>query len=65
MKNLFNIEKVILFKIIMQKIILDYTREGDISNNNEYKNNKFFDNYINRNYWFDKLRHFNKFKKNE
>ena len=34
MKNVSNIKKIILFKIIMQKIILSRTREDDVSSNN-------------------------------
>ena len=48
-KDIFNIKKIILFKSIMQRIILSRTREGDDNNNNQYKNNKFFDNQFNRN----------------
>ena len=64
-KNVFNIKKIILFKIIMQKIALSRTREDDDNNNNQHKSNKFFDNQFNRNRQSDKVRHFNKFKKNE
>ena len=65
MRNMFNIKKIIFFQIIMQKIILSRTREGGISNINQYKSNKFFDNQFNRNHEFDKIRHFNKFEKND
>ena len=34
MKDIFNIKEIILFKIIVQKIILSCTREDDINNNN-------------------------------
>ena len=44
MKNVSNTKEIILFKIIMQKITLSRTREGDDNNNNQHKNNKFFDN---------------------
>ena len=44
MKNILNIKKTILFKIIIEKIILNCTREEGDSNNNQYKSNKFFDN---------------------
>ena len=43
-KNISNIIEIILFKNIMQKIILNRSRENDNNNNNQYKNNKFFDN---------------------
>ena len=33
MKNVLNIKKIILFKIIMQKIILNRTREDDDNHN--------------------------------
>ena len=49
MKDVFNIEKTILFEIIIQEIILSRTRESDDNNNNQHKNNKFFDNQFNRN----------------
>ena len=48
-KDVFNTRKIILFKIIMQKIILSRTREDDDNSNNQHKNNKFFDNPFNRN----------------
>ena len=64
MRNVSNIKKVILFKIIMQEIILSRTREDDNNSNNQYKSNKFFDNQFNRNQQSDKVRHFNKFEKN-
>ena len=44
MKNVFNIRKIILFKIIMQEIILSHMREDDDNSNNQYKSNKFFNN---------------------
>ena len=47
--NVFNIKKVILFRIIMQEITLSRTRENDDNSNNEYKNNKFFNNQFNWN----------------
>ena len=47
MRNVFNIKKITLFKVIMQNIILSRTRENDNNNNNQYKNNKFFDNQFN------------------
>ena len=43
MKNVFNIKKIILFKIIMQKITLSRTREDDDNYNFQQKNNKFFE----------------------
>ena len=49
MRNMFNIRKTILFKIIMQKITLSRTRENDENSNNQYKNNKSFNNQFNRN----------------
>ena len=42
MKNVSNIKKIILFKIIMQKITLSRTREDDDNYNFQQKNNKFF-----------------------
>ena len=48
-KNMFNIKKVILFKIIMQKIMLNRTREDDDNHNFQQKNNKFFEHQFNRN----------------
>ena len=36
MKNVLNIRKTILFKIIMQKITLSRTRKDDNNNNNQY-----------------------------
>ena len=41
---MFNIKENILFKMIMQEIILNRTREDDNNRNNQYKNNKSFDN---------------------
>ena len=49
MKNVSNTKKAILFKIIMQEIILSRTREDDSNSNNQHKSNKIFDNYFNRN----------------
>ena len=65
MKNVFNIKKIILFKIIMQKITLSRTREGDDNHNFQQKNNKFFEHQFNRNQQSDKFRHFNNFEKND
>ena len=65
MKNVFNIRKIILFKIIMQKITLSRTREDDDNHNFQQKNNKFFEHQFNRNQQFDKFRHFNNFEKND
>ena len=62
-RNMSNTKKTILFKIIVQKIILSRTRESGDNSNNQYKSNKFFDNQFNRNQQSDKVRHFNKFKK--
>ena len=42
-KNVFNIKKIILFKVIMQKITLSRTREDDDNHNFQQKNNKFFE----------------------
>ena len=64
MRNVLNIREAILFKTIMQEIILSCTREDDNNSNNQHKNNKFFDNQFNRNQQSDKARHFNKFEKN-
>ena len=49
MKNVLNIKKIILFKIIMQKIILSRTREENDNHNFQQKNNKFFEHQFNRN----------------
>ena len=65
MRDMFNIRKTILFKTIMQEITLNRTREDDDNSNNQHKNNKFFDNQFNRNQQSDKVRHFNKFEKND
>ena len=65
MRNVFNIKKTILFKVIIQEITLSRTREDGDNNNNQHKNNKFFDNQFNRNQQFDKVRHLNEFKKND
>ena len=43
-KNILNIKKIILFKFIIQKMILIRTYEDGISKNNQHKNNKFFNN---------------------
>ena len=43
MKNVSNIKKTILFKIIMQEITLSRTREGNDNHNFQQKNNKFFE----------------------
>ena len=42
MKNMPNIKKIILFKIIMQKITMSRMRENDDNHNFQQKNNKFF-----------------------
>ena len=65
MKNVFNIKEIILFKIIMQKITLNRTRENDDNYNFQQKNNKFFEHQFNRNQQSDKFRHFNNFEKND
>ena len=49
MRDVFNIKKIDLFKVIMQEITLSRTREDGDNNNNQYKNNKFFDNQFNQN----------------
>ena len=64
MRNMFNIRKIILFKTIMQEITLSFKREDDGNNNNQYKGNKLSDNQFSRNQQSDKVRHFNKLKKN-
>ena len=64
MKNVLNIKKIILFKIIMQKITMSRTREDDDNHNFQQKNNKFFEHQFNRNQQFDKFQHFNNFEKN-
>ena len=63
MKDVFNIKKTILFKIIMQEIILSRMREDDDNINNQHKSKKFFNNSFNRNQQSDKTCHFNKFEK--
>ena len=40
-RNVFNIKEIILFKVIMQKIILSRTRKDDDNHNFQQKNNKF------------------------
>ena len=65
MRNVPNTKEIILFKTIMQKITLSRTRKGGDNSNNQHKNNKFFDNQFNRNQQSDKVRHFNKFEKND
>ena len=42
MKDVFKIKKIVLFKIIMQKIILNRTCENNNNHNFQQKNNKFF-----------------------
>ena len=64
MRNMLNIKEFILFKIIMQKIILSCMRKGNDNSNNQYKSYKFFNTQFNRNYQSNKVYHFNKFKKN-
>ena len=64
-RNMSNIKEIILFKIIMQKITLSRTREGDGNSNNQHKNNKSFHNQFNRNQQSDKVCHLNKFEKND
>ena len=49
MRNMLNTKKTILFKMIIQEITLSRTREESDNNNNQHKNNKFFDNQFNRN----------------
>ena len=58
-----NIKEIILFKIIMQKIMLSRTREDDDNYYFQQKDNKFFGHQFNRNQQFNKLRHFNNSKK--
>ena len=48
----------------MQEIILNRICEDNNNNNNQHKNNKFFDNQINRNQQFNKVCYFNKLEKN-
>ena len=55
MKDMSNIKKIILFKIIMQKITMSRTRENDDNHNFQQKNNKFFEHQFNRNQQFDKF----------
>ena len=43
MKDVLNIKKIILFKIIIQKITLNRTREDDDNHNFQQKDNKFFE----------------------
>ena len=42
-RNVLNIKEIILFKIIMQKITMNRTRENDDNHNFQQKNNKFFE----------------------
>ena len=65
MRDVLNIRKTILFKVIMQETTLSRTRESDGNSNNQYKSNKFFNNQSNRNQQSDKARHFNKFEKKD
>ena len=64
MRNVSNIRKIILFKVIMQKIILNRTREDDGNHNFQQKDNKSFEHQFNRNQQSDKSRHFNNSEKN-
>ena len=65
MKNVPNTRKTILSKTIMQETTLSRTRENGNNSNNQHKSNKFFGNQFNRNQQSDKVRHFNKFEKND
>ena len=65
MRNVFNIKKIILFKVIMQKIILSCTREGGDNHNFQQKDNKFFEHQFNRNQQSDKFWHFNNSEKSD
>ena len=65
MKNVSNIKEVILFKVIMQKIMLSRTREDDDNHNFQQKSNKFFEHQFNRNQQFDKFRYFNNSERND
>ena len=65
MKNVSNIKKIILFKIIMQKITLNRTRENNNNHNSQQKNNKFFEHQFNQNQQSDKFQHFNNFERND
>ena len=49
----------------MQKAILNCMYEDNVSNNNQYRNNKFFDNQFSRNHQSNKIYHFNKFERND
>ena len=64
-RNVPNIKKTILSKIIMQEITLNRTREDDDNHNSQQKNNKFSEHQFNRNQQSDKLRHFNNSEKND
>ena len=64
-KNVLNIKKIILFKIIMQEITLSRTRENNDNHNFQQKENKFFEHQFNRNQQSDKFRYFNNFEKND
>ena len=46
---MFNIRDIILFKSIMQEIILSCTRDNNNHNYFQLKNNKFFEHQFNRN----------------
>ena len=43
MRNVSNIKKIILFKVIMQEIIFNRTRNNDDHNHFQLKSNKFFE----------------------
>ena len=43
MKNMFSIKEIILFKVIMQEITLNRTRDDDEYNYSLLNNNKFFE----------------------
>ena len=65
MKNVPNIKEIILFKVIMQKIMLGRTRENGDNHNFQQKNNKFFEHQFNRNQQFDKFWYFNNSEKSD
>ena len=48
-KNMLSIKKIILFKIIMQEIIFNRTRDDNNHNHIQSKSNRFFEHQLNRN----------------
>ena len=57
MRNVFNIKKTILFKIIIQETIFNHMRNDDDYNYSQSKSNKLFKHQFNRNQQSDKSCH--------